>query len=158
MLISGSHLIFDWGDTIMKDDVSRSEAMHLWPSVEAVAGAKDVLAVLSKTHHVVIATSAASTAEWVRLALKRVELDHYFRDVFSAKTTGFKKTEPGFWLHILHALQVKPEAVTMVGDSFENDVVTPVALGMQAIWLNERTDESRSGERYRTIHALRELV
>lgn len=41
------HIVFDWGDTIMKDDPMRTDAMYLWLQVELVEGAADVLARLA---------------------------------------------------------------------------------------------------------------
>jgi hypothetical protein len=44
MITRIDHIVFDWGDTIMKDDPMRTDAMYLWPSVELVEGAADALA------------------------------------------------------------------------------------------------------------------
>ena len=37
------HIVFDWGDTLMKDDRSRNDAMYLWPEVHAMDGAETTL-------------------------------------------------------------------------------------------------------------------
>ena len=44
MITRIDHIVFDWGDRIMKDDPMRTDAMYLWPSVELVEGAADALA------------------------------------------------------------------------------------------------------------------
>ncbi len=41
------HIIFDWGDTVMKDDPSRTDAMYLWPKVE-LAGNQSLVPCASK--------------------------------------------------------------------------------------------------------------
>lgn len=45
----------------------------------------------------------------------------------------------------------------MVGDDFEADVLGASLCGIRAFWFNERSDEVREGELYRTIHDLRAL-
>src|SRR5690348_11150364 len=107
-----NHFIFDWGDTIMRDDPSRTDAMYLWPHVELMSGADEMLSVLSRTIYLSLATSAMSSEEMVRKALGRVGVDHYFRSVFTAQTIGRKKNDPEFWIHVLTALYAKPEDVT----------------------------------------------
>lgn len=152
------HIIFDWGDTVMKDDPTRTDAMYLWPKVELVDGAAEVLGRLSTSHKLCIATSAASDEAMVRRALARAGVDGCFHAVFTALQTGAPKTDPQFWQYILRALAVGTERVMMVGDSLEGDVLTPSRLGIQAVWLNSRTTEVRTGANYRTIQRLTELL
>lgn len=153
------HVIFDWGDTIMRDDPGRTEPMCLWPHVELVAGAKEVLSALSRTAQIHLATNAAASDEaMIRQALARVEVDSYFQAIFTAKSFGFKKSAPEFWVRVLKELKAKADDVMVVGDSFEADVAAPSSLGLRAVWLNVRSKEERSGERYRTIHDLAELL
>jgi len=47
--------------------------------------------------------------------------------------------------------------VFLVGDDFEVDVMGANRCSIRAVWLNERSDETRVGEMYRTIHDLRDL-
>ena len=82
------HIIFDWGDTLMRDDKSRNDAMYLWPKVQAIDGAERALRELSKTHTISVATSAAqSDEEMVRKALRRVGLNEFVSNVFTGRTT-----------------------------------------------------------------------
>lgn len=159
MFVRMKHFVFDWGDTIMRDDPFRSDAMHLWPDVELVPGADVVLDHLARTHTLSLATGAvASDEEMICRALKRVGVAQHFGAIFTTKTVGKKKTEVGFWRYVLEALRAKPEEVTVVGDSFETDVACPISMGISAIWLNRRTADRPSSPLYRTIHHLSELV
>jgi FMN phosphatase YigB (HAD superfamily) len=152
------HIIFDWGDTVMKDDPTRTDAMYLWPKVELVDDAAEVLGWLSTSHMLGIATSAASDEAMVRRALARAGVDGCFHAVFTALQIGAPKTDPRFWQDILRALAISAERVLVVGDSFEGDVLVPSGLGINAVWFNPRTVETRTGENYRTIHRLTELI
>ncbi|KAJ4457744.1 putative HAD family hydrolase [Paratrimastix pyriformis] len=158
-LVLTRHLVFDWGDTLMADDPTRTDAMYLWPTVHLIPGADTALAALSQKHVISLATGASVSDEsMVRRALARVNIDQYFRHVISSKDVGARKAEPAFWQKVLERIGARPEEVTVIGDGFESDVVRPTSLGMHAIWLNRRTAEDRTGERYVTIHALEELI
>jgi FMN phosphatase YigB (HAD superfamily) len=158
-MIDQKYIIFDWGDTLMKDDSTQTEPMYLWPEVVAVPGAEAALRALSKEFTISVATSAAhSDADMVRSALRRVGLESFVSHVFTGRAIGKKKTDPAFWSQIQHELEADPEDILVVGDSFESDVLTPVSVGCTAIWFNPHSRETKSGERYSTIHGLDELI
>jgi len=157
---SVDHIIFDWGDTIMRDDPSRNDSMCHWPEVALVEdGTVDLLARLAKTYTLILATSAAVSDErMVRQALARVGVDGYFTAVFTSEGAGVPKSDPIFWQHLMQKLSIGPDRLLMVGDGFEGDVIAPAQLGIQAIWYNPNSTEKRTGENYHTIHRLAELV
>ena len=49
---------------------------------------------------------------------------------------GAAKPDPAIFRHALAALDTAPERVTMIGDSWENDVLGALGSGMSAVWLN----------------------
>ena len=49
---------------------------------------------------------------------------------------GATKPDPAIFRYSLAALDVAPERVTMVGDSWENDILGALGSGMAAVWLN----------------------
>ena len=49
---------------------------------------------------------------------------------------GATKPGPAIFRYALAALDVAPEGVTMVGDSWENDILGALGSGMAAVWLN----------------------
>jgi putative hydrolase of the HAD superfamily len=161
MINSGiTHIIFDWGDTIMRDDPSRTEAMYLWPEVELVeTGTVEALSRLAASYTLLIATSAAaSDAAMVCKALSRVRVDAWFSDIFTSLRTGVPKTDAQFWQFIMNELNLKADRLLMVGDSFDGDVWVPSRLGIQSVWFNWRSAETRTGPHYCTIHRLSELT
>lgn len=151
-------LLFDWGDTLMRDFSSFNGPMKDWPIVEAMPGAQETLAALHADWTLALATNAdVSTEDDIWAALHRVGLDLELDKVYSYKKIGHKKPSPEFFQHILNDLRLTPDQVVMVGDSYENDVLGANRSGLRAIWFNWQTSEIRETVSYRTIHELGEL-
>ena len=53
-----------------------------------------------------------------------------------SEEVGAAKPAPAIFRYALVGLGVAPERVTVVGDSWENDVLGALASGMAAVWLN----------------------
>ncbi|MCY3763127.1 MAG: HAD family hydrolase [Gemmatimonadetes bacterium] len=49
---------------------------------------------------------------------------------------GAAKPDPAIFRHALAGLDAAPERVTMIGDSWENDVLGALGCGLAAVWLN----------------------
>jgi FMN phosphatase YigB (HAD superfamily) len=45
----------------------------------------------------------------------------------------------------------------MVGDHFQKDVQAANAVGIFAVWFNPKSDETRKGDLYATVHSMPEL-
>jgi putative hydrolase of the HAD superfamily len=68
-------IIFDWGDTIMRNFPEYPGPMAYWPRVEAVTGINDALQHLQKDFICCLASNAVnSDAGLMGLALSRVNL------------------------------------------------------------------------------------
>ena len=151
-------VLFDWGDTVMRDHPEITIPMVEWESVEVIDGIADVLAYLHTSgRRIVLATSAAISDEaQIRGALARGELAQYFYKIYCFKNTNLPKDE-AFYRHILNDLGIAASEALMVGDGFEKDIRIPNRLGMFAIWFNPSSIESREGDLHRTVHSMREL-
>lgn len=151
-------ILFDWGDTVMRDYPDRTTPMVEWDAVEVIDGIADVLAYLHASgRRIVLATSAEiSNEEQIRGALARGGLDHYFSRIYSFTNTNLPKGE-AFYRHILNDLTVPASGVLMAGDGFEKDIAIPNLLGIFGIWFNPRTDEARTSEMHVTVHSMPEL-
>lgn len=153
-----SRVLFDWGDTVMRDHPELLIPMVEWNTLEVVEGIADVLAYLHDSGRcIMLATSAAISDEsQIRGALRRVGLDTYFSHIYCFKNTHLPKGED-FYRHILNHLRVSPSDVLMVGDGFEKDVQAANAVGIFAVWFNTRSDEMRKGDLHITVHSMPEL-
>ena len=151
-------VLFDWGDTVMRDNPALTVPMVEWETVEAIEGIAEVLAYLrSSARQVVLATSAdISDEEQIRGALRRVDLVDYFSRIYSFRNTGLPKGE-AFYKHILSDLGIPATDALMVGDSFAKDVQAANAVGIFAIWFNPRSGELHTGDLHVTAHSMQDL-
>jgi putative hydrolase of the HAD superfamily len=131
-------LIFDWGDTVMRD-YGLPGAMADWPEVALTDGAEEALVKLSEKYRCAIATSADhSDVRAMRSALRRVDVEKYFDDFFASADLGYKKPDPRFFEAVAQLLKVEPSACVMIGNSYEKDIVGAKKAGMITILLDEK--------------------
>ena len=151
-------VLFDWGDTIMRDDPAIKTPMVEWQTIEVIEGISDVLADLHASgRRIVMATSASISDEsQIRGALARCGLDQYFSRIYCFKNTNLPKGE-ALYRYILSDLGVPASEALMVGDSFEKDVQAANAAGIFAVWFNPNSDEKRKSDSYVTVHSMQEL-
>ncbi|MBN4081441.1 HAD family hydrolase [Caldithrix abyssi] len=151
-------ILFDWGDTLMRDFSEYDGPMFTWPRVEAVKYTVDTLAELRTKWLLVLATNALDSDELnIRTALRRVGLIQLLDKIYCFRMIGHKKPSTEFFEYILCDLQMDKSHAIMVGDDFETDVLGANRSGIRAIWFNQRSDVVRVGEMYRTIHDFRSL-
>jgi FMN phosphatase YigB (HAD superfamily) len=128
-------IIFDWGDTIMRDFPDFNGPMANWPRVEAIAG---VAGALEDLHHDFICCLASnagdSDAELMGAALSRVNLSGYFHYLFTSHELGFKKPDPEFYLEIVRRTGVKLQQCIAIGNDYAKDIVPAKSVGMFTIW------------------------
>ena len=151
-------ILFDWGDTIMRDDPNQKTPIVEWETIEVIAGITDVLKYLHASgRRIMLATSASVSDEsQIRGALARCGLDQYFSRIYCFKNTNLPKGE-ALYCHILNDLGIPASEALMIGDSFEKDVQAANAVGMFAVWFNPNSDESRKSDLNVTVHSMREL-
>ncbi|MEZ9764278.1 HAD family hydrolase [Vibrio splendidus] len=138
-------VLFDWGNTLMIDFPDAQGKMCDWETVQEVNGARELLAELSKTHQVYVATNAGdSSKDDIIHAFARVGLSQYISDYFCKASIGFSKFEPEFYPVIISKLGVKPQDITMVGDSLDKDIYPALKVGLHAVWLNSEGSELQS--------------
>jgi putative hydrolase of the HAD superfamily len=130
-------IIFDWGDTVMRDFPEYPGAMAYWPQVEAVAGIEKALQQLRKDFICCLASNAVdSDAGLMGLALSRVNLGQYFRYLFTSHELGYKKPDPAFYREILRRMNTQTEQCIAVGNDYEKDIVPAKSAGMHTIWFS----------------------
>jgi len=151
-------VLFDWGDTLMRDFPDFSGPMVEWPRVEVVKYVPEVLEELSKSWILALATNAInSNEEQIWGALRRVRLNPFLCKVYCFRKIGHKKPSSEFFAYILDDLHLPASRVFMVGDDFESDVLGAVRCGIRAIWFNQHSNEARHAKSYDTVHDMRSL-
>jgi HAD superfamily hydrolase (TIGR01509 family) len=159
VMVQYPFMMFDWGDTVMKDDPTLDTPMYQWPTVETIDGAEEVLRTLHAQRTIIMATGAAQSDEVdIRLALQRVNLDNYFDHIFCFKNTGLRKPSEDFYRYILEKLNARPSDILMVADNFESDILGANYVGISGVWLNQKDTKEKRGEHFSTIHRLLDLL
>lgn len=149
--------LFDWGDTLMVDFPDAVGKMCDWAHVEAVTGAQEALAQLSKDTPIYLATGAADSSEQdIKKAFQRVGLNQYIAGYFCKENLGVTKGSPEFFNAILLQLDTPASQVIMVGDNYAKDVKPALSVGITPIWFAPDNNQPPSQE-VRTIRCLREL-
>lgn len=152
-------LLFDWGDTLMRDFPGHTAPMADWPYVEALPGVYETLSKLHPNWRLCVASNAdVSDEPEIHRALQRADLDKWFERVYCSRRMGFKKPDPQFFAYILKDISAEPSQVIMVGDSFHSDVLGANASGLRAVWFNWRTPEEQISALHVTIHQFNHLV
>lgn len=150
--------LFDWGDTLMVDFPEAVGKMCEWETVEAVSGARETLAVLSKTAKIYIATGAADSTELeIKSAFERVALSEYISGYFCKANLGLEKGTTAFLNAIIATLNKPVSTIAMVGDTFDKDIKPAISVGITPIWFTKNTGEI-SANNVRTIKSLNELL
>ncbi|RLQ92297.1 HAD family hydrolase [Falsibacillus albus] len=74
------------------------------------------------------------------LKISNLKLAHLFTkdNVFQAEELDYRKPDPELYWAALNHFQAQPEQAVFIGDSWTHDVVGPMELGMEAIWVNHQ--------------------
>lgn len=130
-------LLFDWGNTVMKIFPEQNGPMASWSEVAAIEGIQESLSRLKDDYKIVLVSNARdSDRTQVWQALERVDIAHYFQDIFTPKEVNERKPAPDFYLNILKQIEVKPENAVMIGDDYENDIIAAKQVSLWTIWYN----------------------
>jgi putative hydrolase of the HAD superfamily len=132
-------LIFDWGDTIMRDFKLKG-TMSAWEKVAWIDGAEEVLRILNKKYICIIATSAdhSDTNDMIA-ALQRVGADTCFHFFFSQKELGYQKPDFRFFESVIKKSNLEANTCVMIGNSYEMDIVGAKKAGLTTVFFNENS-------------------
>jgi len=152
-------ILFDWGNTVMRDYPEITIPMVEWDEIEVIDGIAEVLTHLHASgRRIVLATSASiSDEKQIWGALKRGGLDTYFSKIYCFKNTNLPKGE-AFYRHILNDFGIPASDALMVGDGFKSDVQIPNSLGIYAVWFNPSSEETQKNDLCVTVHSMRDCL
>ena len=97
----------------------------------------------------------------ISVVLQEFGLDGIFEEVIESAVVGIRKPDPQIFLMGVDALGMKPEEVTVVGDSLEKDIIPAKRAGCHTVWLKgEGWTNAQDGENQadRVIMTLDELL
>ena len=121
----------------MKVFPGQTGSMAFWNDVAAIEGISEELDILKNYYQIVLVSNAQdSDRNLVWKALERVQLSHYFHEVFTPHEVNERKPNPNFYLKILKQIHVEPENAIMVGDDYEGDIIAAKQVGLWTVWYN----------------------
>jgi len=130
-------IVFDWGNTLMREFPDYPGPMADWPQVEAMPGIKEALAVLKGNYRIIVATNAVdSDSDDVRVALARAGISDPISSIFTSHQLGCRKPDLAFFRALESILGVSPDRIVMVGDNYLADAFGPHRAGWHALWYN----------------------
>ena len=97
----------------------------------------------------------------ISVVLQEFGLDGIFEEIIESAVVGIRKPDQQIFLLGVDALGMKPEEVTVVGDSLEKDIIPAKRAGCHTVWLKgEGWTNARDGENHadRVIMTLDELL
>lgn len=154
-------LLFDWGDTIMRDDLTLPGPMAYWEKVSWIPGLRDALHhTLSHKYICVVASnSGESDTPLMIKALQRIYADEYFYDFFTSYDIGCEKPDVRFFRFIADKMKVNPNECIMIGNNYQKDIEGAKNAGMFTIWFNEENKtQLNAAAADQTIHQMSELI
>ena len=70
----------------------------------------------------------------INVVLQEFRMAHMFQKVIESAVVGIRKPDARIFALGLEALKLKPEEVTVVGDSISKDIVPARSLGCRTVW------------------------
>lgn len=140
-------VIWDWGDTLMRDIPCQAGPMVQWPRVEAMPGAAEALEALAEIPVHCVATNAQdSRGEEVAEALARVGLRKGLTHFLTSGELGVAKPDPAFFRRVAEILSIPPSGLLSIGNHPGKDILPARAVGMATILVaSDLGDEEAAG-------------
>jgi len=132
-------LIFDWGNTVMRDFPDSTGPMYKWNKIELIPDVEKQLKILTKKYYLCIASNAGeSDTSMMIKALKIGRIDNYFDCFFTSKDLRVEKPDIRFFELICKHIACNPYECIMVGNDYNKDIVGAKDAGMFTILYNEK--------------------
>jgi putative hydrolase of the HAD superfamily len=135
-------LVFDWGDTLMRDFPGYDGPMVYWPKVELMPDAHTCLKTLSGNYVLCAASNAGdSDSILMRKAFERVGINGFLNHAFTSKELGFTKPDVRFFNAIAGKIGFTPDEIVMIGNDYEKDIKPAKIAGFHTIYYSEIMDQ-----------------
>jgi len=131
-------LLFDWGDTLMRDFKDKDGPMCYWDEVAVVDGVQDFLDGCYEKYPMMVASNSGfSTTDMMIKALNRGGIDRYFSCFFTSKDLKVEKPDPRFFELICQASGFAPADIVYIGNDYRKDIESAKKAGLQTWFFNE---------------------
>jgi HAD superfamily hydrolase (TIGR01509 family) len=152
-------LIFDWGNTVMRDFPECPGPMASWEHVEWIPFAEQALKELHQKYICCIASNAGFSDTTLMIdALKRVGAEKYFKHFFTSLDLGFEKPDIRFFTAICMHNGIEPDDCIMIGNDYKKDIEGAKKIGMTTVFFNENNDQGNFPDADYIIQSMQELI
>ncbi len=119
--------------------------------------AKPVLMALSQKYPLVLVSNFYGNVESV---LKDFDLLQFFPKIIESAVVGVRKPDPQIFMLGVEALNLQPDEVLVVGDSYRKDIEPAEKIGCQTIWIKGKgwTPEEDAQTHTNIITNIKELL
>lgn len=93
---------------------------------------RQVLETLSASYPMVLVSNFYGN---IHSVLQSYEIDYYFKEVVESAVVGIRKPDPQIFALGVEALDLAPDEVVVVGDSYSKDIVPAHTIGCHTVWL-----------------------
>ena len=122
-----------------------------YPTLDApVPGARELVEELAPRFSLGIVSNGLADVQYTKL--DAIGVRSAFECVVLSEDVGVSKPDPRIFHHTLSLLSLSPDEALYVGDSFDNDIVGALEVGMQACWFNPTKQRSSREEIHPTYH------
>ncbi|MCD7938050.1 MAG: HAD family hydrolase [Tannerellaceae bacterium] len=117
------------------DDTARTIAVFCYEYAwVATDNARGLISRLARQYPLVLVSNFYGNIESV---LEDFRLDKYFQTIIESAVVGVRKPNPEIFQLGIDALELSPENVVVIGDSYDKDILPSRYLGCQTIWIQK---------------------
>lgn len=140
-------LQFDWlrANSHGAPNLEKAEEIAVWCyryAAGCIDKARPVIASLAERYPLVLVSNFYGNIESV---LKDFELNTYFGSIIESAVVGIRKPDPAIFALGIENLRLPPKNVTVIGDSYDKDIVPAASLGCKTVWLKNIGWEAYKG-------------
>lgn len=140
------------------DEKAVSIAKYCYDSArQCVEEARPTIETLHKEYPLVLVSNFYGNVESV---LADFNMRHYFNEVVESAIVGVRKPDPRIFMLGVEALDLSPENVLVIGDSYKKDIVPAETIGCNVAWIKGKgwTEDEDAVTHPRIITKLSEVL
>jgi len=132
-------LIAEIGSAKEMTDYLAENIYDIWDGTHIISLNNEDFKVIKNKYKLYIVSNGARA--YVLCHLKKIGIDEsIFEEIYQNDFENHNPTKQVVYSKIIKKEKVTPEEVIMIGDSYTNDIVPALNLGMQGVWVNDLND------------------
>jgi HAD superfamily hydrolase (TIGR01549 family) len=142
------HVLQRWGHNDDADLIAEACRLQVEAMVEQAyvdQEVHDLLGSLKERYSMYLLTNGLAEFQW--LTLRDLTLEDYFDEILICSDLRCYKPDTAPFREALQRAQVDPADAWMIGNSWTDDVMPALELGMTTVWINASRRPSPNGQR-----------